>query len=135
MMNFFQNILIISSVPLWIINSFGGIVSFIWLAILGNYWFLLGPGIAAMFLSSYAFAIAMLSSTGVQLLAIKMFEKKQKLIGLILMYISTILLIAVFAFWVFFIYLTGSINIQAESHIFPVLLWCFAVSVAPIQYI
>ena len=133
-MNFFQNILIISSVPLWIINSFGGIVSFIWLAILGNYWFLLGLGIAAMFLSSYAFAIAMLPSTGVQLLAMKMFEKKQKLIGLILMYISTILLIAVFAFWVFFIYLTGSINIQAESHIFPVLLWCFAVSVAPIQY-
>ena len=76
MMNFFQNILIISSVPLWIINSFGGIVSFIWLAILGNYWFLLGLGIAAMFLSSYAFAIAMLPSTGVQLLAMKMFEKK-----------------------------------------------------------
>ena len=133
-MNFLKNLIIISAVPLWIINSFGWIVSFVWLAILGNYWFLLGSGIAAMFLSSYAFAFAMLPSTGVTLLAMKMFEKKQKLIGIILMYISTILLIAVFAFWVFFIYLTGSVNIQAESHVFPVLLWCFAVSVAPIQY-
>ena len=64
-MNFLKNLIIISAVPLWIINSFGWIVSFVWLAILGNYWFLLGSGIAAMFLSSYAFAFAMLPSTGV----------------------------------------------------------------------
>ena len=134
MINFFKNLFILLSIPLWIINSFGGIVAFIWLIILGNYSFIIVGGIIILFLSSFVFGIAMLPSTGVQLLAMKMFEKKQKLIGIILMYIATIFLLAVFMFWTFYIYYVGIINIQIKSHIFPVLLWCFSISVGPIQY-
>jgi len=134
MINFFKSLFLLLSIPLWIINSFGGIVAFIWLIILGNYSFIIIGGILILFFSSFAFALAMLPSTGVQLLAIKMFEKKQKLIGIVLMYIATILLLAVFMFWTFYVYYVGIINIQSKSHIFPVLLWCFSVSVWPIQY-
>ena len=132
-MNFFEKLLTVLAIPLWIINSFGGIVAFIWLAILG-YWPILIGGILISLFSSFAFTFAMIPSTGVQFLAIKMLEKKQKLLGIILMYIGTILLLAVFTFWVFYIYYAGFINIQSEGDIFPVLLWCFSVAVSPIQY-
>ena len=133
-MNFFEKLLTVLAIPLWIINSFGGIVAFIWLAIIGGYWTILIGGILILFFSSFAFSLAMMPSTGVQLLAMKMFEKKQKLIGIILMYIATILLLAVFTFWVFYIYYLGIVNIQSKGDVFPVLLWCYSVAVWPIQY-
>ena len=59
------------------INTFGGIVALIWLIVLGDYWFLIGSGIFALFFSSFGLAILMLPSTGIQMLGIKLLEKKK----------------------------------------------------------
>ena len=60
-----------------LINSFGGIAAFIWLVVLGNYWFLIVSGIIALFFSSFYLMLLMLPSTAIQFARIKLIEKNK----------------------------------------------------------
>ena len=57
-MNAFANLATVLAVPLGLINMLGGIVSGIWLAILGE-WGIIGYGIAALFVSGIGLGLAM----------------------------------------------------------------------------
>ena len=59
-------------IPLMLLNGFGGIAAFIWLVILGNYWFLIGAGFIALLFSSFALGLLMLPSTAIQFAGIKL---------------------------------------------------------------
>tara|TARA_X000001036_G_scaffold420584_1_gene441597 strand:- start:422 stop:1051 length:630 start_codon:yes stop_codon:yes gene_type:complete len=121
-------------IPLMLLNGFGGIAAFIWLVILGNYWFLIGAGFIALLFSSFALGLLMLPSTAIQFAGIALIEKKQNIIGYIFMYLGNLLLLAAFSAWILYVYYFGLANVQRESHLFPVMLWCYGVATGPIFY-
>jgi hypothetical protein len=47
-MQAFLALIVVLSAPLWFLNMFGGIISGVWLAILGE-WGSIGYGVAALF--------------------------------------------------------------------------------------
>ena len=104
------------SVPLMLMNGFGGIAAFIWLVILGDYWFLIGAGFIALLFSSFGLGLLMLPSTAIQFAGIKLIEKKQNVIGYIFMYLGNLLLLAAFSVWILYVYNFGLVNVQ-EMHI------------------
>jgi len=130
---FFENLAVGVSIPITYLNAFSGIISFVWLGIIGN-WFLVISGIAAIFISHFLLGFAMLPALGVQVAGVKLFEKKQKFLGIVCFYLATILNMAVISFWVLYVYYYGLINIFSQSHIFPVTLWAYSVSIGPINY-
>lgn len=133
MKKFFENLAIITSIPITYLNAFSGIVSFVWLGIIGN-WFLVAAGIVSIFISSLIIGFAMMPALGVQVVGVKLLEKKQKLLGIICFYLATIMNMAVISFWVLYVYYFGLINISSQSHILPVTIWAYSVSVGPINY-
>ena len=44
-----EKLILILGVPLMFINTFGGIVALVWLIVIGDYWFLIGAGVFALF--------------------------------------------------------------------------------------
>lgn len=114
------------------VNTFGGIAAFIWLIVLGDYWFLIGSGILALFFSSFGLAILMLPATGIQLLGIKFLEKKKNFLGFAAMYLGNLLLLLAFSAWILYVYYFGIVNTQSKSDLFPVMLWCYGVATGPI---
>ena len=45
-----EKLILLVGIPIMLINTFGGIAAFVWLIILGDYWFLIGAGVFALFL-------------------------------------------------------------------------------------
>ena len=133
MKKFFENLAIIISIPITYLNAFSGIVSFVWLGIIGN-WFLVIAGIVSIFISSLIIGFAMMPALGVQVVGTKLLEKRQKLLGIICFYVATLMNMAVISFWVLYVYYFGLINISSQSHILPVTIWAYSVSVGPINY-
>ena len=130
----FEKLILILGVPLMFINTFGGIVALVWLIVIGDYWYLIGAGIFSLFFSAFGLAILMLPSTGLQMAGFGLIKKNQKFLGFICMYIGNLLLLAVFAAWILYVYYFGLINVQKEADLFPVMLWCYGVATGPIQW-
>ena len=127
-----DKIILAVSIPLMLMNGFGGIAAFIWLVILGDYWFLIGAGFIALIFSSFGLGLLMLPSTAIQFAGIKLIEKKQNVIGYIFMYLGNLLLLAAFSVWILYVYNFGLVNVQRDAHLFPVMLWCYGVATGPI---
>lgn len=77
-----EKLILILGVPLMFINTFGGIVALVWLIVIGDYWFLIGAGVFALFFSAFGLGLLMLPSTAVQMAGFKLIEKKTKCIRL-----------------------------------------------------
>jgi FtsH-binding integral membrane protein len=116
------------------INTFGGIVALVWLIVIGDYWFLIGAGVFALFFSAFGLGLLMLPSTGVQMAGFKLIEKKQKVLGYIFLYFGNLLLLAAFASWIIYVYAFGLSNVQNASDLFPIMLWCYGVATGPIYW-
>ena len=129
-----EKLILILGVPLMFVNTFGGIVALVWLIVLGDYWFLIGAGVFALFFSSFGLGLLMLPSTGVQMAGFKLIEKKQNVLGYIFLYFGNLLLLAAFASWVIYVYAFGLSNIQSASDLFPIMLWCYGVATGPIHW-
>jgi hypothetical protein len=127
-----EKLILAVGVPIMFINTFGGIVALIWLIILGDYWFLIGSGIFALFFSSFGLAILMLPSTGIQMIGIKLLEKKNNFLGFAAMYLGNLLLLLAFSAWILYVYYFGLVNTQNKSDLFPIMLWCYGVATGPI---
>ena len=130
----FEKLILIIGAPLMFVNTFGGIVALIWLIIIGDYWYLIGAGVFSLFFSAFGLAILMLPSTGLQMLGFKLIQKKQKIFGFIFMYLGNLLLLAVFSAWILYVFYFGLINVQKESDLFVVMLWCYGVATGPIHW-
>jgi hypothetical protein len=129
-----EKFIIFFSIPLLFVNTFGGIVALIWLIIIGGYGFLIGAGILSFFFSAFGLALLMLPATGLQVLGFKLIQKDQKILGLILMYLANLILVSVFSAWILYVYYFGLVNVQSESDLLPVMLWCYGVATGPIQW-
>ena len=129
-----EKLILILGVPLMFINTFGGIVALVWLIVIGDYWFLIGAGVFALFFSAFGLGLLMLPSTGVQMAGFKLIEKKHNVLGYIFLYFGNLLLLAAFASWIIYVYAFGLSNVQNASDLFPVMLWCYGVATGPIYW-
>jgi len=129
-----DKLILMLGIPLMLVNSFGGIVAFIWLVVLGNYWFLIVSGIIALFFSSFFLGLLMLPSTAIHYAGIKLIEKKKNIFGFIFIYLGNLFLLAAFAAWILYIYYIGLTHVEIDSHLFPVMLWCYVVALGPIMW-
>ena len=82
-----ENLFLAAAVPLSLVNIFGGIVSGIWLAILGE-WGVIGTGVLAMLISGMALGIAMMPGLIFAVPAATMLENGNKIGGYIFLFLS-----------------------------------------------
>ena len=94
MKNFLAQLAALLSLPILLINSFGGIIAFVWL-IFESEWTLIIQGIVAFFVSSLGLALALLPAFGVALIGMFFYKMKIKILAYPIFYISTLLNIAV----------------------------------------
>jgi hypothetical protein len=120
------------STPLLLLNSFGGIIAFIWLAFAAE-WTLIGYGILGIFLSAFALSIPFLLSGAIAIVGFKIYQKI-KIFGYPFFLLAVLVNILTIVFWVGYVYQFAINNSSNSTSIFAVMLWAYGVSVGPIQY-
>lgn len=130
----FNRIIEILSLPIILLNMFGGIVGGIWLAVLGK-WELIGIGILLMLISRLMLPILMIPGLPIAGISIYFYEKKsflRHLFGFISQLYTNILIVAtcVFAFFVCSSFYTGDIGVGY----IPYLLWSWVMALGPWQF-
>ena len=117
------------SIPIIILNIFGGIVSGIWLAILGE-WDDIGMGIGFIFVSGFGISFALMPGLLFSALAMLAFERGKKVIGIILGYIASLYTYALITVWCIFI-MGLFVKSATKSSIIPLLIWSYGIALAP----
>ena len=130
---FLSQLATLLSLPVLFINSFGGIIAFVWL-IFDSEWTLIIQGIVAFFVSSFIIAIAFLPAFGVALIGMFFYKMKIKILAYPIFYISALLNIAVISVWTLFVFNAAFMNSSPETSLIPITLWAYGVAVGPIQY-
>ena len=133
MKNFLAQLAVLVSLPILLINSFGGIIAFVWL-MFESEWTLIIKGVIAFFVSSFVLGIAFLPAAGVSLIGMFFYIKKIKFLAFPIFYIATLLNIAVISIWTLFVFSAAFMNSSSETSLIPITLWAYGVAVGPIQY-
>jgi hypothetical protein len=127
-----QAILSILTIPLMLLNFFGGIASGIWLAVLGQWW-AIGYGIAGLFFSSFLLGVAMMPGLIFAAPAAMLAQKGRLILAFPLMLLSqlyTYLVVTAWCIFVFILFMSHS-----NSHLFwPLLIWSYGVALGPLMY-
>ncbi len=121
--------LISLTVPIMILNIFGGIVSGIWLAILGE-WGEIIQGIGLIVFSGLLISFALMPGLLFAGPAIIAMERGKKILGTFLGFLSvlyTYALITIWSIWIMRLFVSSS----TESSIIPLLIWSYGVALAP----
>lgn len=125
-------LMVVSAVPLGILNMFGGIVSSIWLAILGK-WVLIGFGILLM-ISGGGLGLAIAPGLIFSVPAVAMLEKGNKIGGYFFGLLSTVYTVGVLTAWCILVLIFYTIHANATLLI-PVLIWSYSVATGPISWL
>jgi hypothetical protein len=129
-MGSFTNILI---VPIFIINCLGGIISGIWLVILGE-WGLIGYGMLAAMMGGFIIPLAILPSAIFALPAVALMTKGHKFIGYMIGTLSVTYIMIVLSAWCLIVLTTYADQATPDS-IIPILIWSYGVALGPISYL
>lgn len=131
-MKAFLGVLTALSIPLLILNMLGGIVSGIWLAILGE-WGAVGLGILFFFISTWLLGLAIMPSLLLAAPAVYCAEKG-KTLGLVCFgALSSLYILAVVTVWccgMLFLFVKDA----SASSLIPRLIWSFGVATGPWVY-
>ena len=130
---FLAQLAVLVSFPILLINSFGGIIAFVWL-MFESEWTLIIQGIVAFFVSSLGLAIAFLPAVGVALIGMFFYKMKIKILAFPIFWIAALLNIAVISIWTLFVFSYALDNSSPETSLIPITLWAYGVAVGPIQY-
>lgn len=117
------------TVPIMILNLLGGIISGIWLAILGE-WGEIFRGILFMVVSGFAISIALMPSLLFAAPAAMAIEKGKKLLGMFfgsLSVLYTIALMTIWCIWIMWLFVSSA----TDSSLIPLLIWSYGVALAP----
>ena len=133
MKNFLAQLAVLVSFPILLINSFGGIVAFVWL-IFESEWTLIIQGLIAFVVSSLILAIAFLPAVGVSLIGMFFYKMKIKILAFPIFWIAALLNIAVISIWTLIVFSYALDNSSPETSLIPITLWAYGVAVGPIQY-
>lgn len=131
-MNAFAKLASVLSVPLWFINIFGGVVSGIWLAILGE-WGIIGYGIVALFISGIGISIALMPGMLFAAPAAILHEKGHKIGFYFFGFLSALYTILVLTVWCILVLYFFVKQANVDS-IIPILLWSYGVAIGPIAW-
>ena len=119
------------SAPLMILNTFGGIISCVWLAILGQ-WGVIFGGIFLILISGFGIKFALMPGLLFVAPAMIALEKGKKLLGISWVpwgMLYTYTLITTWCLWVMFHYMI--INPAHKVSLIPMLIWSYGIAVAP----
>ena len=133
MKNFLAQLAVLVSFPILFINSFGGIIAFVWL-MFESEWTLIIKGVIAFFVSSFVLGIAFLPAAGVSLIGMFFYIKKIKFLAFPIFWIATLLNMTVISIWTLFVFNAAFMNSSSETSLIPITLWAYGVAVGPIQY-
>jgi hypothetical protein len=126
-----QTLVTLVMVPLMLLNAFGGLVSGIWLAILGEWW-ALGYGLLGLF-SPFFLAIILMPGFIFLAPAGILFEKQRPLLAFPLLLFGNAYTYAIITVWcilVFYVFMH-----RADANTFwPLLIWSFGVALGPWTY-
>ena len=117
------------AIPLGLLNILGGIVSGIWLAILGE-WGTLGWGLLAFVVSGIALKLVLMPSTLLVIPAVHFGEKGNLFAMYILAFLSYLYVIAVVTVWCVAVLYFFAKRADASS-IIPMLIWSYGVATGP----
>lgn len=128
------------SFPIILLNLLGGVVSFVWLAIAGE-WSLIIYGIIASVAVYYVFLIVSSPAMGLQFLSMKIYERDNKLLKFIsypLALVADIYLTILTIIWVYLVFyysytLIDTFDIQSVET--PVLIWAYSISIGFLNYL
>lgn len=120
------------SIPLAIINMLGGIVSGIWLAILGE-WGSLGYGFLFLFVGAFAISLAMLPGLLLVGPAAYFHGKGIKAGFYFFGFLSSLYTIAVITLWCCVVLLFFAKRADPSS-IIPILIWSYGAATGPLSY-
>lgn len=132
-MKAFARLVSVLAVPIRIMNIFGGIVSGIWLAILGD-WKLIGYGILALIVSNIGLSLVMALGLIFVGPAANMIEKGNKIGVFFLGLLSTIYNVGVLTAWCILVLIFYTNHTDAAS-IIPVLIWSYGIATNPIVWL
>jgi len=117
------------TVPIMILNLLGGIISGIWLAILGEGREIF-RGILFMVVAGFAISIALMPSLLFAAPAAMAIEKGKKLLGMFfgsLSVLYTVALMTIWCIWIMWLFVSSA----TESSLIPLLIWSYGVALAP----
>ena len=132
-MDALERLLSVLAAPLAILNMFGGIISGIWLAILGK-WGLIGYGILALIVSGMGLGLAMVPGLIFAGPAAVMLEKGNKIGGYFFGLLSIIYKVGVLTAWCILVLVYYTKHADADSLI-PVLIWSYGIATGPISWL
>jgi len=128
-----ENLIGLISLPIMIINTFGGIIAFVWLIILSE-WNLIITGIVGLFASAFILGFAFLPALAIQGIGWLIFKSKAKFLSYPFFIIAALLDILILILWSVLVYAYALENIQSSTPQVVALLWAYGVTVGPVQW-
>jgi hypothetical protein len=124
------NVLTLLCVPIAILNLLGGIISAIWLAVLGD-WRIIGIGIGLVILSGSILRIVLMPAILLMAPTPYFARKGSMLLVRAFTFLGSLYITTVFALWcagvlLFFVKMT------TDKSIIPVLIWSYVVAIGPL---
>ncbi len=130
-MNRFDKLATILSFPLVFINLVGGIVSGIWLALLGE-WSVIGYGVGLLVASNFLLGPAITPGKLIATLVAKIGDAGSSSRHSIFNVFDTIYTITLFSAWTVFILFFFLAHSDSDSFI-PILIWSYGIAMYPLQ--
>jgi hypothetical protein len=117
------------SIPIMVLNFFGGIVAGIWLIVLGK-WSAFFLGLFAVFFSSWGLAIALMPSVGLGILGLRFLEKQQKAFGYFFALLGQLYTFSLLSAWCVGV-LQVFLSMSDSSSKIPLVIWSYGVATGP----
>jgi|AntAceMinimDraft_16_1070373.scaffolds.fasta_scaffold49595_2 hypothetical protein len=117
------------TIPMMVLSLFGGIISGIWLAILGE-WEEIIRGIIYMVVSSFVISFALTPCLLLQVPASMALEKGKKLLGIFFVSLAVLYTAALITVWCLYI-MWFFVSSATEYSLIPLLIWSYGVALAP----
>ena len=128
-----ENLFVAAAVPLSLVNIFGGVVSGIWLAILGE-WGVIGTGILTLLFVPLLLGFALMPGLIFSIPAMALFGRGNKVGGYILVFLDLIYTYGILISWSLsvLIYYTEQ---ASNASLIPILFWSYGVATGPIIFL
>src|SRR4051812_35285826 len=126
-----QALLSILTIPIMVLNAFGGILSGVWLAILGQWW-AIGYGIAGLFISTTLLGFAMMPGLIFAAPAAILTEKGKLVLAFPLMLLSQLYTYLVIVAWCLLVYVFF-MSRSTASLFWPLLIWSYGAALGPLM--
>ncbi len=131
-METFKRLLEVLGTPIAILNVLGGIISGVWLVILGE-WSLIGYGILNMIFGALIIPLAMVLGLFFDTRLVRELEEGNEFKAYIFGFLTTLYTIGVFTIWCIFV-LAFFYEKAYSNSIIPILIWSYGVALAPITF-